>query len=235
MELALTIVAGLGFLAFLIGYLSFIIAGFRHHFITGVIASLPVLNIVAVPALWEKTSKKLLLSLLGIILIAGSWFLGADNNIKRILFNSNNKKTQTTFATPANKTQSALSASSNVSKQVVGTTVIRPSNDNTTIIEPFENEQLFGVTVDESNMQTLPPKALYKLTFEEIPIKNTSSLKGRIIKIKTDKNEVFEGRVTKASKSSVFIQSDDTISIVNEFPVANIKHLFLMVKKANKK
>jgi len=64
MELAFTIIAGLGALLILFSYLGFVFAGFRHHFVTGIISALPVLNIVTVPALWPKARKKIIISFL---------------------------------------------------------------------------------------------------------------------------------------------------------------------------
>ena len=83
MELAFTILAGLGAFLILIGYLGFVFAGFRHHFVTGIISALPVLNIVTVPALWPKAGRKVVTSILGIIIVLASWFLGANTGIPK--------------------------------------------------------------------------------------------------------------------------------------------------------
>lgn len=241
MEITLTIIAALGVLLFLIGYLAFVLAGFRQNFITGIISALPVLNIVTVPALWHKTSKKLMISVLGIAITTASWFFGADANIKKVLFHSDNadmRNAQTRV--DANASQStgfgtnlsspAINISQNVkrgSRQVVGTTVIRPS-DETVSTGPFANTQRL---IDESEMQELPKIALYKLAFETVPVNKVKTLKGRIIQLISNKNKLIEGRISRVSNSSIFLHSGRTISIENEFPIANIKQLRLMVKR----
>ncbi len=235
MEITLTIIAALGALLFLIGYLAFVVAGFRQNFITGIISALPVLNIVTVPALWHKTSKKLMISVLGIAITTASWFFGADANIKKLLFHSNNADMRNVgMNAGTNASQSTglgVNLSQNVkqgSRQVVGTTVIRPL-DETVSAGPFANTQ--RRLIDESELQELPKRALYKLAFESVPVNKVKTLKGRIIQLISNKNKLIEGRISRVSNSSIFLQSGRTISIENEFPIANIKQLRLMVKR----
>lgn len=238
MELVLTIIAGLGGLLFLIGYLGFVVSGFRHHFVTGVISVLPVLNIVTVPALWGKASKKLMISILGVVIVVASWFFGADASIKRIVFGSgdNNlggRTANNNFQKPVQNF--SLSSDSNnkaqSSTQGVAVPNIPKQNNQTSAVKPFANQQRF---INERNMQSLPKKALYILAFESISVDKITTLKNRVVEITINSNEVFEGRITKVSNSSVFLLSRSTILVENEFPLANIKRLRLMVKKAIK-
>jgi len=213
MELAFTIVAGLGALLILIGYLGFVFAGFKHHFVTGVISALPVLNIVTVPALWPKAGRKVIISLLGFIIVAASWFLGANTGIpKYIGLLKGNKQTTQTITT----TNSSSSVdNSNLSSS--------PTSSNVSISPSIANSLS---TIDESKMKQLPLKALYRMHFEVIPVDKIQSLQNRIVKIITTKNKQIEGRITNISKSSIVIQN-------NELPIANIKQISLMVKKSN--
>lgn len=234
MELALIIIAGFGILLFLIGYLAFILAGFRQNFVTGIISALPVLNIVTVPALWHKASKKLMISVLGVIMVATSWFLGADTKIKSLLFHSNNTGIQASMGgTRYQGGMQNATPSSNVAQapqQVVGSTVIRPLIDDAeTAANPFANIQRM---IDESEMLELPLKALYKLSFENIPVNKVTTLKGRVIQLIAKDNQVIEGRISNVTNNSIFLQSGRAISVENEFPIANIKQLRLMVKKS---
>jgi len=235
MELVLTIIAVFGILLFIIGYLAFVFAGFRQNFITGIISALPVLNIVTVPALWQKTSKKLMLSVLGVAIATSSWFFGADKNIKSLLFRSNSVNMQAKSGNNQYHGGSQLARLSTpsisvtqVPKQVVGTTVIRPLIDKVSA-RPFANVQR---NIDESELLELPDKALYKFSFETVPVNNATALKGRVVQIIGKNNMVIEGRVSKASANSIFLLSGNRLSVENEYPIANIKQLRLMVKKA---
>ena len=82
---------------------------------------------------------------------------------------------------------------------------------------------------NEDNMFELPAKALYKLGFDIVPINQLSTLKGRIVQITKNNNELIEGRVKKIAPGSVIVDG----LFENELPIASIKELKLMVKKAN--
>jgi hypothetical protein len=204
MELVFTIIAGLGALLVFIGYIGFVFAGFRHHFVTGIISALPVLNIVTVPALWPKAGRKVMTSLLGIIIVVASWFLGANTGIQKYVgvLKGNDQTTQTVSTTP--------------------------STNSTTIINTSSSSLAAGsqYTIDESKMQQLPKKALYRMKFEIIPVDKIQSLKGRVVKIVTTNHDQLEGRIANITSSSIFIHS-------NELPIANIKQISLMVKKTD--
>jgi len=88
MELALTIIAGLGALLFLVSYLSYVASGFKHHFVTGIISALPVLNIVTLPSLWDKSRGKFVIGFIGLVIAAAAWLLGADKGFQNILSKS---------------------------------------------------------------------------------------------------------------------------------------------------
>jgi hypothetical protein len=204
MELVFTIIAGLGALLVFIGYIGFVFAGFRHHFVTGIISALPVLNIVTVPALWPKAGRKVMTSLLGIIIVVASWFLGANTGIQKYVgvLKGNDQTTQTVSTTPSTNS----------------TTIINTSSSSLAVGSQY--------TIDESKMQQLPKKALYRMKFEIIPVDKIQSLKGRVVKIVTTNHDQLEGRIANITSSSIFIHS-------NELPIANIKQISLMVKKTD--
>ena len=235
MELALTIIAGFGVLLFLFGYLSFVLAGFKHHFITGVISALPVLNIVTIPALWHKTSKKLMLSFLGVLIAGASWFLGGSTGITKTisLLKGDSVMTTTTPSSPAKKPMPFnVSPNEKPGFPQAGSSAEfqAPSVNQLTASKPYANKQRF---VDPSKLQGLPGKPLYRMSFEEVPVNKINVLNGRIVKITTRNNEQLEGRIIKVSESSVVLQTSNTGSLGNELPIVNIKQLRLMVKKAN--
>ncbi len=89
-ELVLTIIAGVGVLLFLVSYLTYIVTGFKHHFVTGIISALPVLNVVTLPSLWDKGRGKFLTGLVGLVLAGGAWVLGANKTVNNYLANRNN-------------------------------------------------------------------------------------------------------------------------------------------------
>ncbi len=204
MELAFTILAGIGALIFLSGYLGFVFAGFKHHFVTGIISALPVLNIVTVPALWRNASRKVFSSIIGLIIFIASWFLGANTGVSKYigLLKGEQKTTQTTIV------------GSPIDANITATTSAQAS---------YSGSQR---TIDESKLQLLPKKPLYRMEFKNIPINKIQSLNNRVIKIITIENNIIDGRVDSVKASSIVING-------SELPITNIKQISLMVKKAN--
>ena len=196
MELGLTILAGLGALLFLMGYLGFVIAGFKHHFVTGLISALPVFNIVTVPALWRSTSRKVITGAIGLVIMVASWFLGANTGIQNLVAMVKGEKPTITQQTTQNPSA---------------------SSDTSSSLKP---------TIDESKMQALPKKALYRMTFEAIPLDKIQTIKGRVIQLTTSNGEKIEGRVSHLTPSSITV-------LGNELAIANIKQISIMVKKPN--
>ena len=230
MEFALTIIAGLGLLLLIISYLGYIRAGFKYNFVTGVISTLPVLNIVTLPALWNKVGKKFMMGLLGFIIFGASWFLGVDKVVGKLIARFNGKETSsavqqtitsnsgTTIIKPAPSVPAA-SAQANAQQGNGTATPLTPAS------APFSNTRQRAI--DESEMNNLPAKALYIMRFETIPVNQITSLKDRIVRIKT-KEGAYEGRLLSVNNNSVVIQSGGE----QELAIANIRELQLMTKKA---
>ena len=194
MEIGLVILAALGALLFLSGYLRFVIAGFKRHFVTGLISALPVFNIVTVPALWRTTSRKVISAAIGLVIVAASWFLGANTGIHKVIAMVKGEK---------------------------------PSISQTVSEEPSATPDIASnPSLDESKMQALPKKALYRMTFEAIPLDKIQTVKDRVVQITLSNGDKIEGRVSNLTASSITAQG-------NELAIANIKKISLMVKKAN--
>ena len=232
MELVLTIIAGIGLLLLIISYLAYAITGFRHHFVTGLISALPVLNIVTLPALWQKAGKKFLTGLLGLVIFIASWSFGADKGLNNLyaLVTGNNKQVV------SNTTQSIQSTqNSSVALPLPQTGSPQENTPSTApealtaVSKPFSNQkQRF---IDNDNVNALPSKALYKMLFESVPVNKISSLNGRIIRVITNEH-TLEGKVIRVGAGSVLIQSGGANPFEQEIPIATINKLQLMVKKA---
>ena len=204
MQIALIILFGFGFLLFLVSFLGYALSAFRHHFVTGLISLLPVLNIITLPSLWYKSSQKFFIGLIGLTILTTSWFFGADSSVKNLV--SRNP---------------IFNQDVVVNKDSESTTVKTVGNTG-------KNKQVRTFTLNESNMLKLPKKALYKMHFDVVPVNQLGVLQGRIVQITTVNNEFIEGRVKNIAPGSVTLESQ----FENELPIASIKQLKLMVKKA---
>ena len=85
MEIALVALAGIGILLFIFSYLAYIFAGFKHHPVTGLISTLPVLNVITLPSLWHKTGRHLIFGFIGLLIAVASWMFGADKGVNNLI------------------------------------------------------------------------------------------------------------------------------------------------------
>jgi len=216
MELALTIIAGLGALLFLVSYLSYVALGFKHHFVTGIISALPVLNIVTLPSLWDKSRGKFVIGFIGLVIAAAAWLLGADKGFQNMLSKQ-----------PVNSAESVVLSSESITPQEPSQSgAVSSTQSNTSV----SSNTTRSSTYNEENMLGLPSKALYTMSFELVPTNKINTLQGRIVQITDINNENIEGRIKTVTQSSVILDG----LFENELPIASIKELRMMVKKASK-
>ena len=209
MQLALLIFAGLGAVLFLVSFVAYAISGFRHHFVTGIISMLPVLNIITLPSLWYKSSRKFIVGFIGLIIFILAWLLGADQGIQNLL---------------SRQDKPIDNASLNVATTQKNQQ--KPSVLNTSSVAVTPNRSLL---LNEENMIDLPKIALYKMAFDTVPVNQISNLQGRVVQIiKTDSSRI-EGRIKSVSPGTVVLEG----LFENELPISSIKQLKLMVKKSS--
>ena len=208
MELAVLIAAAVGILLFAISYLKFAYEGFRYHLITGILALIPVINLVALPTLWDKTSRMLMIGLVGLIIAAGAWFLGAGKT-----FQAYSGGGQAQLAAPT--TASGNTAVATAPGASASDPVARPATNN--------NDKLLSL---------LPSKALYRLDFESASADQIKTFTGRIVKITSTDHTVRDGRIQSVTPSSVFIEQSGDGQIAYEMMLSNIKSIEVMVKRA---
>lgn len=209
MQLALLILAGLGALLFIVSFLAYVVSGFRHHFVTGIISMLPVLNVITLPSLWHKSSRKFIIGFIGLIIFIAAWLLGADQGIQNLLSRQG-----------ANTENSSVATTTNNANQQNSTTINKPS---------IATKPSRTVLLDEEDMIDLPTKALYRMAFDAVPVSQITNLQGRIVQIIKTDNSQIEGRIKSVSPGSVILDG----LFENELPIASIKQLKLMVKKSN--
>lgn len=205
MELAVLIAAAIGILLFAISYLKFAFEGFRYHLITGLLALIPVVNLVALPTLWDRTNRMLIVGLIGLALAVGAWFLGAGNTFQTYWSGQ-----QSQLVTPAT-TSNTLTATATGSSSANPTGVVASNN---------------------RILSLLPSKALYRLDFESASADQIKTFTGRIVRITAADHTITDGRIQSVTPSSVFIEQSGDAQIAYEMMLSNIKSIEVMVKKA---
>ena len=208
MEIAVLIAAIIGIVLFVISYLKFAIEGFRFHLVTGLLALIPGLNLIALPTLWDRTYKMLIVGLIGLIIAVAAWFAGAGKTFNA--YWSDTPNTTAVTSTP-------------------GSSIALGTNANTTAAN---SPQTTAIQTQDRLLTRLPSKAMYRLDFESVPADKIQSFVGRIVRIKDIDHNVTDGRITSVTTSSAFIEQSGNGQIAYEMMLGNIRSIEVMVKKA---
>ncbi|MCK5897050.1 MAG: hypothetical protein KAG20_09600 [Cocleimonas sp.] len=219
MENALSIIAVLGGLLFVFSFVKYVLTGFRYHPVTGLLALIPVINVITLPTLMDgKIIRVILLGILGLMFSIGAWFLGADKSLYRHI---SILRGQSTFISG---TQSGNQESQAMTSNMGVTSSGQPSSAN---VAPSSNNQ--PAVPQPVYFVNLPKHALYNMTFIDAPVDKISTLQGRTVQIITLKNTVAEGRLEKATTSSVFVLQKKNETVANEILISNIKQLKVLI------
>ncbi|MCK5917973.1 MAG: hypothetical protein KAG34_06090 [Cocleimonas sp.] len=231
MENALSIIVVLGGLLFIYSFIKYALTGFRYHPITGLLALIPVVNIITLPTLMDgKIIRLILFGLLGLLFAIAAWFLGAEKSIYQHVSALRGQ------SVPVSSTRIATGSEQNIMGS--GANVLTPSAQSTDLIK---NNGSTETIVTGSNMQivpksvhlvNLPKKALYNMLFIDAPVKQLSTLQGRTVRIVTNEDSVVEGRLQKTSSSSVFISKTGDGNTAYEMLISNIKKIQVLIKRS---
>jgi len=207
MEIAVLIAAIIGITLFVISYLKFAFEGFRFHVITGLLALIPVLNLIALPTLWDRTYRMLIVGVIGLVVAVAAWFAGAGNTFQSYWGGKQNTASISTTARTNSVSTPNIDNSAASSSQVV-------------------------VEAQDTVLTRLPNKAMYRLDFESVPSNEIKSLTGRIVRITDVDHNVTDGRITSVTPSSAFIEQSGDGQIAYEMMLSSIRSIEVMVKKA---
>ncbi|PID45209.1 MAG: hypothetical protein CSB47_09475 [Proteobacteria bacterium] len=210
MELTILIIAAVGMLLFAISYLKFAYEGFRYHLITGLLALIPVVNLIALPTLWDRTIKMLGVGLVGLLIAIGAWFLGAGETFQS--YWHGNRATSSNSATHGNTPIATAPVSA----------------DGRTAAVPVETNW----SSKGKRLSLLPSKALYRLDFESAPPDQIKTFTGRIVRITSVDHTITDGRIQSVTPSSIFIEQTGDGQIAYEMMLSNIKSIKVMVRRA---
>lgn len=230
MENALTIMAVLGGLLFVFSFVKYALIGFRYHPVTGLLALIPVVNLITLPTLMDgKVIRTIIIGIVGLLLAGASWFLGADKSLYRHISALRGQPVATSLEQKIPQGKNPAVFTNNV-------TGLPPQSQATGTTKNGTSEAIPASAETQSTPQSvylvnLPKRALYSIEFVDAPIEQLNTLVGRVVHITTSKNSTVEGKVQKATKSSVFIMRNGSENTPYEMLISNIKKLKVLIKR----
>lgn len=226
------------FLAFLIlgllliagAYLFIVFRSFQNHFVTGLLALLPVVNLLIVFIMWRDMRYGFYLSILGLMLAGSAWYLGADKQLvssSSSLLSSLSQSTEPT-ASSESTGQNKESASSNDDKDAKSHSlslpipISRPQEIEVPNADVVEADAIEEVKVevktendDDYIIRPAPPLSRNqplpvveeKEVFESISVADLDSYVDKVVRVETDNGREIEGKVLSVEGDTLSLET----------------------------
>jgi hypothetical protein len=199
---------GLGLV--IIGYLLVVLAGFRHHFVTGLIAMIPVVNLVVIPSTWHKAGFGFIMAVIGLLLALGGWFGGGDRYIDEKL------------STVSNSDPAPMVNSSETSETEKPAEASEPVTDDNA---QQENSQTEAENKPEGNVIPLPSKPLYHLSYQQVNLNELSRLIGEYIRVTDNNKHRIEGKLMRYQDQALHINQQQEIHTLMQAEVVLVEKI----------
>lgn len=173
----------IGLLLFVASWLRVIIAGFGHHFVTGIVSALPVLNLLILPGIWHKVYGWVFTGIIGLLVAVGSWFAGAEQHVYRYAAESG-----LSFSPPAAEGQIGEASTQTIE------TIEESMADDETPAAPL------------APGQELPRKSLYKMTYQKVNSTDLGQYIGNYARITRTDRKTFEAKVTGLADNGIMVE-----------------------------
>ncbi len=195
MEYLLLGAFGIGLLLFVLSWLRVIFAGFGHHFVTGIVSIVPVLNLLILPSLWHRVHSWVLAGIIGLLVAIGCWYAGADKHVYRYTLN-----TGMNIPVP----QGSIGTEGLDLNQNNSTQNIVAINDNDAPAAPLPSGK------------ALPKSALYSMSYQETEAANLGQYVGHYIRLTRVDRKRFEGKVLGTDSKGIVIERRINSGVVEQ-------------------
>jgi hypothetical protein len=212
MESILGIATLVGLVLLLIGYLLIVFAGFRHHTMTGIIAMIPVLNILIIPSTWHRASAGFIIGTVGLVIAVIGWFAGGSGYFYQQFSIPKPNQAQT-------ETQQVQASSVPLPEgQKEGQKENKPAEEKQQ--NPLSNRPIGAII-------PLPDKPLYKLVYKDADRNELKQLIGEYIRITDKKKLRYEGKLENIKGEKVSLKAGINTA---DFKLSDIAQIEKIVK-----
>lgn len=201
----------IGLLLFVLSWLRVIFAGFGHHFVTGIVSIVLVLNLLILPSLWHKVHSWVLTGIIGLLVAVGCWYAGADKHVYRYTHSAG-------LDLPV--TQNGMGTEGLDLNQNGTTQNISENSANTTPAAPLPSGK------------ALPKSALYSMSYKETDANNLGQYIGHYVRVTRIDRKRIEGKAMGADDRGVVIERRiNGGSIEQKINFSDITHAEVMKKQ----
>ncbi|OQX03893.1 MAG: hypothetical protein BWK73_38050 [Thiothrix lacustris] len=205
MEYVLLGVLLLGAVLFVLGWL--VMAGicFQRHPVTGLVALIPGVNLLTLPAMWHRVGGWVITSFIGALLAAVAWFAGANQQVYRQA-----QALGVTVSAPvrvASQPVAIPAAAAPVTHTIDIPPSVRPEQPVVAAAAPAPVAAPAPKAVDVlAGAKSLPANALFHVVFKPIELGNLSSNVGQYVRITQTDGRKREGKLVTASASDLGLE-----------------------------
>jgi hypothetical protein len=201
---------GLGLV--IIGYLLVVLAGFKHHFVTGLIAMIPVVNLVVMPSTWHRAGLGFIIALVGLLLTFGGWYGGGDRYIDEKL-----------SVVSTNKTEPVANGDADDAEEPANAETPEQGTEN----EP-EQETVVEATPErksDGNIVPLPNKPLYHLGYQQVSLDELSQLTGEYIRVTDNQKHRIEGKLMQYQDQKLQISQQQEVHTLMQTDITRVEKI----------
>lgn len=198
MEYLLIIAFAIGLLLFVLSWLRVIIAGFVHHFLTGIVAIIPVVNVLVLPSVWHQVYGLVMAGFIGLLLAVATWFAGADKQVYQYA------------------QQAGIQLPSKQVSEPVATGVLPPHQDTVAVKLPNANTQTPATNTKATDPskpaeplptgKELPKTALFSMSYKSVEPKQLIDYQGQYIRLTQKDRRQYEGKLLGTEADSLRIE-----------------------------
>ena len=197
MEYLLIVAFAIGLLLFLLSWLRVIIAGFAHHFLTGIVAVLPVVNILVLPSVWHQVYAWVMAGFIGFLLAVATWFAGADKQVYQYAH-------QAGFELPTKQISHPV-ATSEVATNQATVEVKIPTTTSAVTTTQTANDDPNQPAQPLPTGKELPKTALFTMSYKAVDTQQLNEYQGQYIRLTQKDRQQYEGKLlgTEAGNLSI--------------------------------
>lgn len=199
MEYLLIIAFAVGLLLFLLSWLRVIIAGFGHHFLTGIVAILPLANVLVLPSVWHQVYAWVMAGFIGFLLAVATWFAGAGNQVYQYA-------QQAGIQLPTKAVSEPVATGDLPAHQETVAVKLPNANPQTTTANNKADNDPSKPADPLPTGKELPKTALFSMSYQAVEPKQLLDYQGQYVRLTQKDRRQYEGKLLGTDTDALRIE-----------------------------